>query len=81
MSLAVLHLLFFLTGVLANLGGEALCAWVGAGMHYSLLSSFTWMGIEIFHTFWLVYVVFTPSPKPYIWNLLGFGEYGDKYCI
>lgn len=73
-SLASLNLLFFLTGVLANVGGESVCVWVGAGLHYTLLSSFTWMGIEIFHTFWLVYMVFIPSPKPYVWNLIGFGE-------
>ncbi|XP_035537763.1 adhesion G-protein coupled receptor G1 isoform X2 [Morone saxatilis] len=71
-SLAFLNLLFFFTGVLANVGGESVCTWVGAGLHYALLSSFAWMGIEIFHTFWLVYVVFNPSPKPYVWYLVGF---------
>ncbi|XP_047187488.1 adhesion G-protein coupled receptor G5 isoform X1 [Scophthalmus maximus] len=71
-SLAILNLLFFFTGVLANVGGEGLCAWVGAALHYSLLSSFTWMGIEVFNTFWLVYMVFSPPPKPYVWNLVGF---------
>ncbi|XP_028435737.1 adhesion G-protein coupled receptor G5 [Perca flavescens] len=71
-SLAFLNLLFFLTGVLANVGGESVCPWVGAGLHYALLSSFTWMGIEVFHTFWLVYMVFIPPPKPYVWNLVGF---------
>ncbi|KAK0141771.1 Adhesion G-protein coupled receptor G5 [Merluccius polli] len=72
-SLFALNLLFFFTGTLANVGGEGLCRWVGAGLHYALLSSFTWMGIEVFHTFWLVYVVFSPTPKVYIWNLTGFG--------
>ncbi|XP_059207525.1 adhesion G-protein coupled receptor G5-like isoform X2 [Centropristis striata] len=71
-SLAFLNLLFFFTGVLANTGGESVCVWVGAGLHYTLLSSFSWMGIEIFHTFWLVYMVFIPSPKPYVWSLFGF---------
>ncbi|XP_034725611.1 adhesion G-protein coupled receptor G1 [Etheostoma cragini] len=71
-SLVLLNLLFFLTGVLANVGGESVCPWVGAGLHYALLSSFTWMGIEVFHTFWLVYMVFIPPPKPYVWNLVGF---------
>ncbi|XP_070826641.1 adhesion G-protein coupled receptor G5-like [Chaetodon trifascialis] len=71
-SLAFLNLIFFLTAILANVGGESVCAWVGATLHYTLLSSFTWMGIEVFHTFWLVRVVFKPSPKPYIWNLVGF---------
>lgn len=73
-SFGSLYLLFFLTGVLANVGGESVCPWVAAGLHYFLLASFTWMGIEIFHTFWLVYMVFTPSPKPYVWILVGFGE-------
>ncbi|XP_076011838.1 adhesion G-protein coupled receptor G1-like [Genypterus blacodes] len=71
-SLLLLNLLFFFTGILANVGGERLCVWVGAGLHYCLLSSLCWMGIQIFHTFWLVYIVFTPQPKPYIWNLIGF---------
>lgn len=71
-SLAILNLLFFFTGVLANVAGESVCVWVGAGLHYALLSSFTWMGIQVFHTCWLVYMVFSPSPKPYVWNLVGF---------
>lgn len=73
-SLVFLNLLFFFTGVLANAGGESVCVWVAAGLHYALLSSLTWMGIEVLHTFWLVYMVFSPSPKPCIWNLLGFSE-------
>uniref|UniRef100_A0A8C7X029 Adhesion G protein-coupled receptor G1 n=1 Tax=Oryzias sinensis TaxID=183150 RepID=A0A8C7X029_9TELE len=71
-SLALLSLLFFFTGVLANVGGESVCVWVGALLHYALLSSLTWMGIEVFHTFWLVYMVFKPCPKLYAWNLIGF---------
>ncbi|KAL3992629.1 large subunit ribosomal protein L21 [Sarotherodon galilaeus] len=71
-SLAFLSLNFFFTGVLANVGGESVCTWVGAVLHYALLCSFAWMGIEVLHTFWLVYMVFTPRLKPYIWNLVGF---------
>lgn len=71
-SLALLNLLFFFTGVLANVC-ESACSWVGAALHYALLSSLTWMGIEVFHTFWLVQMVFCPTPKPWIWNLAGFG--------
>ncbi|KAL7408241.1 hypothetical protein ABVT39_020219 [Epinephelus coioides] len=71
-SLAFLNLLFFFTGDVANMG-ESVCTWVGAGLHYTLLSSFTWMGIEVFHTFRLIYVGFSPFHKPYIENLVGFG--------
>ncbi|XP_071345152.1 adhesion G-protein coupled receptor G1 isoform X2 [Trachinotus anak] len=74
-SLALLNLLFFFTGILANIGGESLCTWVGAGLHYALLSSFSWMAIEVFHTFWLVYMVFSPLPKGIckLWSMVGFG--------
>uniref|UniRef100_A0A3B4ACT3 Uncharacterized protein n=1 Tax=Periophthalmus magnuspinnatus TaxID=409849 RepID=A0A3B4ACT3_9GOBI len=71
-SLALLNLLFFFTGVLANVC-ESMCVWVGPALHYALLSSLIWMGIEIFHTFWLVQMVFSPTPKAWIWNLVGFG--------
>lgn len=74
-SLLLLNLLFFFTGVLANVGGKSVCGWVAAGLHYALLMSFTWMGIEVFHTFWLVYMVFSPSPKPYLRNIVGYGEF------
>ncbi|KAM4743935.1 adhesion G-protein coupled receptor G5-like [Anableps anableps] len=72
LSLALLSLVFFFTGVLANVGGESVCTWVGAMLHYALLSSLTWMGIEVFNTFWLVYMVFRPPPRPYVWYLMGF---------
>nr|XP_046254369.1 adhesion G-protein coupled receptor G1 [Scatophagus argus]XP_046254449.1 adhesion G-protein coupled receptor G1 [Scatophagus argus] len=71
-SFAFLNLLFFFTGVLANVGGERVCAWVAPCLHYATLSSLTWMGIEVFHTFWLVHMIFRPSPRPYVWSLLGF---------
>ncbi|MEQ2224260.1 hypothetical protein ILYODFUR_005674 [Ilyodon furcidens] len=72
LSLAFLSLLFFLTGVLANVEVENMCTWVGAMLHYALLSSLTWMGIEVFNTFWLVYMVFRSSPSPFVWFLTGF---------
>ncbi|KAM4596895.1 adhesion G-protein coupled receptor G5-like isoform 2-T2 [Fundulus diaphanus] len=70
-SLAFLSLLFFFTGVLVSAEGNV-CTWVGAMLHYALLSSLTWMGIEVFNTFWLVYMVFRPSPRPAVWYLIGF---------
>uniref|UniRef100_A0A3Q2E4I1 Adhesion G protein-coupled receptor G1 n=1 Tax=Cyprinodon variegatus TaxID=28743 RepID=A0A3Q2E4I1_CYPVA len=72
-SLAVLSLFFFFTGVLGNVEVESMCSWVGAMLHYALLSSLTWMGIEVFNTFWMVYMVFRPSPRPFVWLLIGFG--------
>ncbi|KAL1007072.1 hypothetical protein UPYG_G00081490 [Umbra pygmaea] len=72
-ALFLLSLLFFLTGTVANVGGTNACWLFGAFLHYSLLSSFSWMAIEVFHTFWLVYMVFRPSPKSYFLHLIGFG--------
>ncbi|KAJ7985818.1 hypothetical protein DPEC_G00344410 [Dallia pectoralis] len=72
-ALFFLSILFFLTGTVANVGGRNACQLFGAFLHYSLLSSFSWMAIEVFHTFWLVYMVFSPLPKPYVWQLIGFG--------
>ncbi|CAL8404485.1 unnamed protein product [Boreogadus saida] len=71
-SFFLLNLLFFFTGTLANVGGEGLCRWVGPGLHYALLSSFTWMAMEVFYTFWMVYMVFSPSPRAFFWYLIGF---------
>ncbi|XP_020344769.1 adhesion G-protein coupled receptor G5-like [Oncorhynchus kisutch] len=73
MALFLLSLLFFLTGTVANVGGNKACWVFGAALHYALLSSFSWMFIEVLHTFWLVYMVFSPSPNPYVWHLVGFG--------
>lgn len=75
-SLAVLSLLFFFTGTVANVWEGKFCTWVGALLHYALLSSFSWMGIEVFHTFWLVCMVFNPLHKDIwkLWIFLGFGE-------
>ena len=73
-SLFCLNFFFFFTGTLANVVGAELCKIVGAALHYSLLASFSWMALEVFHTFWLVYMVFSPSLKTYMWYLIGFGE-------
>ncbi|XP_063043930.1 adhesion G-protein coupled receptor G5-like [Engraulis encrasicolus] len=72
-TLFCLSVLFFLTGTLANAGGESVCRVVGALLHYALLSSFCWMGVEILHTFWMVYMIFSSPPKPPVWYILGFG--------
>ena len=78
-SLCLLNLLFFSTGTLANMGGEGLCRWVGPALHYALLSSFTWMAMEVFYTFWMIYMLFRPSPKAHFWYLIGFGE--SHVCV
>ncbi|KAG7468604.1 hypothetical protein MATL_G00144660 [Megalops atlanticus] len=72
-ALLLLTLLFLLTGVLASLENHSLCIAMGALLHYALLCSFTWMAIEVFNAFWLIYRVLKPLPKHYALNLMGFG--------
>ncbi|KAJ8358988.1 hypothetical protein SKAU_G00155130 [Synaphobranchus kaupii] len=72
-ALVLLYTLFVLTGVLANVASEPLCRVVGAALHYALLSSFSWMAIEVFSAFWLVHLLFEVPPSLLRLNLVGFG--------
>ncbi|KAJ8417840.1 hypothetical protein AAFF_G00226830 [Aldrovandia affinis] len=72
-ALLLLCLLFMSTGVLANVGTETLCRVVGAALHYSLLCSFTWMAIEVFSAFMLVYRVMDRFQNHRLLSLVGFG--------
>lgn len=68
-----LLVLFILTGTVANAASDSVCRFIGGLLHYMLLSVLCWMAVEVIHTFWMMYMVFNPSPKPWIWYLLGFG--------
>ncbi|XP_072516986.1 adhesion G-protein coupled receptor G1 [Salminus brasiliensis] len=72
-ALFFLCFLFVLTGTIANLGQDGVCQFMGALLHYALLSTLCWMAVEVFHTFWMISMIFSLSPKPWIWYLLGFG--------
>ncbi|KAJ8247347.1 hypothetical protein GJAV_G00245240 [Gymnothorax javanicus] len=72
-ALLLLCTLFVLTGVLANVKEGVLCRGVGAALHYALLCSFSWMAIEVFTAFWLVYRVMNILPSLRLFNLVGFG--------
>ncbi|KAI4889261.1 hypothetical protein NFI96_013525 [Prochilodus magdalenae] len=80
-ALFLLCLVFVITGTIANLGHAEVCQFIGALLHYALLSTLCWMAVEVLHTFWMIYVVFSPSPKPWIWYLLGFGLPGVPVTI
>ncbi|XP_030620999.1 adhesion G-protein coupled receptor G1-like [Chanos chanos] len=73
LALFMLNLFFILTGVLASAGSEGVCRATGALLHYALLCTTCWMAIEVFHAFWLVYMVFSTSPNPKIFYFVGFG--------
>ncbi|KAF4082761.1 hypothetical protein AMELA_G00129960 [Ameiurus melas] len=72
-ALFFLLVLFVLTGTVANVASDSVCRFIGGLLHYTLLSVLCWMAVEVIHTFWMMYMVFNPSPKPWIWYLLGFG--------
>ncbi|MCJ8737305.1 hypothetical protein PDJAM_G00022230 [Pangasius djambal] len=72
-ALFFLLVLFVLTGTVANTASESVCRFIGGLLHYTLLSVLCWMAVEVIHTFWMMYMVFSAKPKPWIWCLLGFG--------
>ncbi|XP_060796728.1 adhesion G-protein coupled receptor G5-like isoform X2 [Neoarius graeffei] len=73
MALFFLLVLFVFAGTVANTVPESVCRFFGGLLHYALLSVLCWMAVEVVQTFWMLYMVFTPSPKTWIWYLLGFG--------
>ncbi|XP_062869485.1 adhesion G-protein coupled receptor G1-like [Trichomycterus rosablanca] len=72
-SLFFLCVLFILSGTVANVANERVCQFMAGLLHYVLLSVLCWMAVEVVHTFWMIHMVFSPSPKPWIWYLMGFG--------
>ncbi|KAF7703443.1 hypothetical protein HF521_022450 [Silurus meridionalis] len=72
-ALFLLLVLFVSNGTIANVANESVCRIMGSLLHYTLISVLCWMAVEVIHTFWMMYMVFNPSPKPWIWYLLGFG--------
>lgn len=73
-ALFFLCLLFVLTGTIGNLGHEGACVFMGALLHYALLSTLCWMAVEVIQSFMMVCMVLKRlDPSPWIWYLLGFG--------
>ncbi|MBN3317924.1 AGRG2 protein, partial [Atractosteus spatula] len=74
-ALLLLNVLFLLNWPLATLENKSLCTFVAFIQHYSLLCSFTWMSIEAYNAFRLVYNVLNFYVKNYIpiLCLVGYG--------
>lgn len=65
-SLLCLNLTFLLDGWLASLSSDWLCISVAVFLHYFLLTSFTWMGLESIHMYIALVKVFNTYIRRYI---------------
>ncbi|XP_038147041.1 adhesion G-protein coupled receptor G2 [Cyprinodon tularosa] len=74
-SLLLLNLVFMLDGWLANYKIVNLCISTAFFLHYFLLSSFTWAGLEALHMYLSIVRVFTPYLSRYMlkFSLMGWG--------
>nr|XP_057935845.1 adhesion G-protein coupled receptor G6 isoform X2 [Doryrhamphus excisus] len=74
-SLLLLNMAFLLNGWLSGQRSEALCLAAAVLLHYFLLTSFTWMGLESVHMYIALVKVFNTYIRRYILKfcLLGWG--------
>ncbi|XP_033896660.3 adhesion G protein-coupled receptor G3-like [Acipenser ruthenus] len=68
-ALVLLNLFFLPNEHLASFKNNTLCRFLALMLHYSLLCSFTWMGIEAFHLYRLLCKVFNINTSRYILKL------------
>lgn len=75
-SLLLLNLLFLLDSWLARYPSRSLCISTAWFLHYFLLTSFTWAGLEALHMYLSVVKVFLPYLSRYMLkvSLIGWGE-------
>ncbi|XP_075872207.1 adhesion G-protein coupled receptor G2-like [Nelusetta ayraudi] len=74
-SLLLLNLVFLLDGWLARYPLPPLCVSTAVFLHYFLLTSFTWSGLEALHMYLSIVQVFTPYLGRYMlkFSLAGWG--------
>ncbi|XP_040298022.1 adhesion G-protein coupled receptor G4-like [Bufo bufo] len=68
-SLLMLNLLFLINNWLSSFRSQGLCVSTGALLHYFLLTSFTWMGLEAVHMYFAFVKVFNSYIHKYILKL------------
>ncbi|KAK5898180.1 hypothetical protein CgunFtcFv8_015621 [Champsocephalus gunnari] len=75
LSLLFLNLVFLLDGWLALYPAVGLCISTAFFLHYFLLTSFTWAGLEALHMYLSIVRVFTPYLSRYMlkFSLIGWG--------
>nr|XP_009938959.1 PREDICTED: G-protein coupled receptor 64 [Opisthocomus hoazin] len=65
-ALLLLNLVFLLDSWIALYDSRSLCIAVAVFLHYFLLASFTWMGLEAFHMYLALVKVFNTYVRKYI---------------
>ncbi|NXS43480.1 AGRG6 protein, partial [Balaeniceps rex] len=72
-----LNLIFLLDGWIASFGIDGLCIAVAALLHFFLLATFTWMGLEAVHMYIALVKVFNTYIRRYILKfcIIGWGEF------
>ncbi|XP_029463674.1 adhesion G-protein coupled receptor G2-like [Rhinatrema bivittatum] len=73
MALLMLNLVFLINTWLSSLNNDALCISVAILLHYFLLASFTWMGLEAVHMYFALVKVFNVYIPKYILKFCLFG--------
>lgn len=76
MALLGLNLVFLMDSWLSSFGFYSLCITTAATLHYFLLASFTWMGLEAVHMYFALVKVFNVYVPLYIHKFcaLGWGK-------
>lgn len=76
-ALLLLNLVFLLDSWIALYDMRGLCISVAVFLHYFLLVSFTWMGLEAFHMYLALVKVFNTYIRKYILKfcIVGWGMY------
>uniref|UniRef100_A0A8C4XBS8 Adhesion G protein-coupled receptor G4b n=1 Tax=Erpetoichthys calabaricus TaxID=27687 RepID=A0A8C4XBS8_ERPCA len=67
-ALLLLNLVFLVNSWFSSFGSYGLCITIAVFMHYFLLASFTWMGLEAVHMYFALVKVFNVYIPSYILN-------------
>ncbi|CAG5872189.1 unnamed protein product [Menidia menidia] len=73
LALLGLNLVFLVNSWLSSWGVDGLCVAAAATMHYFLLASFTWMGLEAVNMYFALVKVFNVYVPSYILKFCGIG--------
>ncbi|XP_041949492.1 adhesion G-protein coupled receptor G4 [Alosa sapidissima] len=73
LALEGLNLIYLLNSWLSSLGSSVLCVAVAITMHYFLLASFTWMGLEAVNMYFALVKVFNVYVPSYILKFCALG--------